>query len=413
MKKLQGIKKWLVTDKKRLIGAVFIFLLIVFAGYRIFSSKNNQPTYQTATVEKGTIIASISASGNVIQSNITNVTSQASGVVTEVYVEEGTTVVKGTKIAQITLDQEGQQAATSAYASYLSAKNALDSANSALFSLDSSMWSANQKFINDAVERGLATDDPTYIQENDDWQSAQAKYLQGKNAITLAQANLSNASVNLSQTQGIIYAPVAGTIKGLTIAKGMTFGSSTTTSGSRNSQRIASIAQTGNILVSVNISEIDVPNIKVGQNATVTFDSIPEKTFSGKVVSIDRIGSTTSGVTNYPAIIALDTSSDSILTNMASTANIITDIKDNVLFIPSTSIKQQAGESVVTVLTDKKTTQLVTVETGIFSDSDTEIVSGLDEGQTIVTSTSTTSTSQQGSSVFGGGFGSGRAVFGR
>jgi len=144
-----------------------------------------------------------------------------------------------------------------------------------------------------------------------------------------------------------------------------------------------------------------VPVVKPGQKATIKLDSLPEKTFSGKVVSVDRLGTTSSGVTNYPVIIQFDTSSDEVLPNMAASANIIIEAKDNVLVVPSSAIQKQNGQSVVTVLENGKERQKV-VEVGISSETQTEIVSGVSEGEVVITGRLTGAKIQTGGSPFGG-----------
>ena len=160
-------------------------------------------------------------------------------------------------------------------------------------------------------------------------------------------------------------------------------------------------------IVSLNLTEIDVPKVTIGDKATITLDAYPDKMFTGKVVSIDTVGSITSGVTTYPTVIKLDTDTTTILPNMAVSANIITTTKHDILIVLSSSIQQnQEGVSYVQVMKNGKISE-VTVETGISSDTQTEILSGLSEGDIVVTATikaaatSSTSTTSPFSS-FGG-----------
>jgi len=193
------------------------------------------------------------------------------------------------------------------------------------------MWQANQKFINDAVERELPENDPTYIQENSDWLAAEAKYKNQQAVVSQAQAAVNSAWLSYQLTSPIITAPVSGTIVGLNFVPGMVIGSSSTTT----SQRVAVIRTEGTPIASFNLSELDVPVVKPGQKATIELDSLPDKTFTGKVMSVDWLGTITNGVTNYPVIIQFDTSSEKVLPNMAASANIIIEVKDNVLLVPS------------------------------------------------------------------------------
>jgi multidrug efflux pump subunit AcrA (membrane-fusion protein) len=157
-------------------------------------------------------------------------------------------------------------------------------------------------------------------------------------------------------------------------------------------------------IVTVNLSEIDVSKVELEQKTTITLDSIPDKTFTGEVIGVDRIGQTTSGVTQYPAIIQLDSSSDQILPNMTATANIIIGVKNNVLLVPSGAVVEQEGQPQVMVLKDSRQ-QSVLVETGLVSDTQTEIVSGVSEGNLVIIGTvSSDSDSQRGgTSPFSGG----------
>jgi len=157
-------------------------------------------------------------------------------------------------------------------------------------------------------------------------------------------------------------------------------------------------------IVSVNLSEIDVSQVELDQKATVILDSIPDKTFTGKIVGVDRIGQSTSGVTQYPAIIQLDSSSKQILPNMMVTANIMIDRKDNALLVPSGVIQSQGDQSYVNVLIDGKP-QSVPVEVGLSSDTQIEIVSGLNEGDAVITNTISINNNQDSDSPFGGGMG--------
>lgn len=414
---LNRIKSFVLSHKILSI----VLVLIIFSALLFLHSRNGEvsPTYQTATATKGTLISSVTASGTIVATNNIDVTSTANGQVSNVYVKEGDIVTKGQKLFQITLDATGEQREASAYSAYLSAQNALNSANAGYYTLQAAEFAANQKFINDAVARNLATNDPTYIQENDAWLAAEGNFNNAQNSISGAAASLTNAAISYSQASSVVVAPVAGTIQNITVVPGMAITNSTSSSSSNstNSTTIANIETPGNPVATVNIAEIDVAKVKAGQKVTLTFDSIANVTFTGKVAGINKLGVVTSGVTNYPATIEFDSSSDQILPNMSVSASIITDIKDNVITVPSSSIQSQGGQSVVRELQNGKLVY-VPVTTGETSDTDTEIISGVNEGDTVITAIITpTTTSSSGSSTspfsglnrgFGGG---GGAVF--
>lgn len=391
-----------------IIFAVIIGLIIV--AVRVVKNKNQQPQVQTTKVTRGQIISSISASGQILTANIVNITTNAQGLVKKVYVKDGDKVFAGQKIMEISLDSGAQQNAASAYSSYLSAKNNLASAQATLYTLQSQEFVANQKLINDAVARDLATDDPTYIQENADWLAAEAKYKNQQDVITQTQAAVNSSGQAYQAVSPIIVAPISGTINNVTYSAGMTISSSSSSTSSTSSvssgQRIAVIQSEGTPIATFNISEIDVSKVRPGQKATIILDSLTDKTFTGKILTVDRIGSVTSNVTNYPVVIQFDTGASEILPNMSATANIITETKDNVLFIPSSAIQTQGNQNVVHIMKEGQE-QIVNVETGLTSDTQTEIISGLSEGDEVVVSSTISTTNQGTRSIFSGGFGGG------
>ncbi len=387
------------VSKKALVVAG---ILVVTLGSIFFILKKddgaNDTQTKTATVEKGTIVSTISASGTVVEANFIPLNTSASGIVSKVYAKDGDVVVAGQKIAEVDLDSSGSSAKAQAYSAYLSAKSALSAAEVNSLALKAAVVEAQQKFTDDAVARGLSEDNLTYLQQKSDLVAAENSYNSNGSKISQAKSSLNNAWLNYLEVSSEIVAPESGVLKNLAVVEGLRI--------SGGSSRVATIEKEGKPLLSVDISEIDVPVIKTGQKATITFDSIVDKTFTGVVATVDKIGSTTSGVTSYPALIQIDNDSSQILTSMAGTANIITDSRTDALVVSTSAISTQNGESFVTKITDNDQVS-VPVEIGISSDTKTEIVSGVSEGDVIVTGTITASGSTQfgSGSLFGTGFG--------
>jgi len=413
MKKLQDIfEKIKKFSKNRKIVLISLMLAAVlgFLGWRVLGSKQEKAQYQTARAEKGTLIVSISTSGQVSSANNTSVTTQASGVVAKVYAQNGQLVKVGDKIAELELDLDGKLRSTQAWASYQGAKNNLESAKSTLYTLDSSMWAANRIFVNDALARGLLVYDPTYIQESDNWLAAEAKYINQSNVVNQSQTSVNSAWLSYQQVSPIINAPISGTVTGLSLQKGIVLVAQSTTSGSASSQKIASIKTDAPAQLSVDLTEVDVTKIEIGDKATITLDAFPDKTYTGKVISVDTIGSVSSGVTSYPAVIGLDAEAPEILPNMSVNAKIITSVVNDVILISSTAIQTTNGESMVKVLKDGQVSQVV-VEIGEANDTQTAVISGLNEGDVIITgviaSTNSKATNSSTTSSPFSGFGGG------
>lgn len=407
------IKKFLKNKK---IGA-FLIVLLIIAGYLFFKNKSaDKQSYQTTKVSRETIIETVSASGKIIGSNNFLVTTQATGVVKNVFVANGQWVKKGDRILEIELDQLGLTRQGEAWANYLQAKNTLETAQTALYSLHSDMINKWDKFYQLATNPIYQNPDgtpnttnrtlPEFVITQDDWLAAEAKYKNQENQVKQAQIALQNAWLNYQLNSSVISSPADGYLTDLIYAPGMVINSSDSTT-SATQTKIATIKTEGKIFGQFNVSEIDVSKIKSGQKATVVIDALSGKTFTGKVVAIDKTGVVSSSVVNYPLTVEFDEESDEILPNMSANANIIINRKNNVLAIPSSSIINQNENTYVRVLKNKQII-MVPIERGISSETQTEIVSGLKEGDEIIVSLSTSPSqrnrqTQSPFSGFGGG----------
>jgi multidrug efflux pump subunit AcrA (membrane-fusion protein) len=402
---LAAWKKLTSGRRKFVLVALGIGLAMLIGWWLLGKNQAEESSWQTAQVERGMIISSVSASGQVLSVNVMSANTQASGIVSEVFVKDGDFVHKGDKILAIDLDFQGEQKYSQAWSSYLAAKNSLESARASQYTLQAEMlnkWESFKSLAESETYEDPNSDNrtlPEFINSQNEWLSAEIKYKTQQQVISQAQSGISSAWLSYVQSSSVITAPMDGTITSLMYAPGMSIGTLDTGSSTSN-QKVATIKTEGMPIVSVNLSEIDVSQVAIGQKVTVILDSIAGKTFTGSVAGVDRIGQSTSGVTQYPAIIRLDSSSAEILPNMTVTANIVIERKDDVLVVPSGSVQTQGGESLVTVLEGERT-QAVPVVTGLVSDTQTEIVSGLSEGDTVVTGTTLQQTSQEGESPFG------------
>jgi len=159
----------------------------------------------------------------------------------------------------------------------------------------------------------------------------------------------------------------------------------------------------------ISLNEVDIAKVNLNQSATLSFDAIDDLTLTGKVIDVDSIATTNQGVVTYGVTIALDTINDQVKPGMTTDVSIITDTKDDVLSVPVSAIKTKNDTLYVEIL-DETTNKTSTkeVETGISNDEVTEIISGLEEGEKVVTSTlsgtteeTTKSTSSSGLNIPG------------
>jgi len=365
--------------KKIIVGVIILLTLVGLVGkWVIGKTSQNKVTYQTSKAEKGTLVTSVSASGSIVSTGMLTVNSNASGVVKKVYVKDGDLVSAGQKIAEIVLDQTGLEKYASAYASYVQAQNSVNSANN---SLRSAIASAEK--VLDEV-KGHDTDET--LAQKESRTKAEVARDNAYDTIKSAAANFTVASYNLRLASSIITAPNFGKIDNLNLVEGLVM----------TETNVAVIRVDTTPVALVNLNETDISKVKIGQKVTLTADSLPEKTFVGVVATIDRVGLITSNVVNYPVKIKLENQTSELLPNMSVGVEIMTNVKTDVLLVPASAVQTVNNQSTIQVMRNGEPIT-VTVEVGLSNDSQMEIISGLNEGDEVVTSTVTSASSSSSS----------------
>lgn len=247
-------------------------------------------------------------------------------------------------------------------------------------------------------------------------------------AVLQAQASLTDAQLTLSQT--VLRAPVAGTVAAVSGVTGQMMSAggvsqaaaSSSSSSSSSASPFVTLIGVTSMEATASFAESDAAKLKVGQASTVTIPALSNKELPAHVVAVDEVGASSSSVVQYTVTVALDRNDAELKPGMTANVSIVTAERDNVLTVPSSAVTGSGSNATVKVV-DAKGNQTVTrVVAGLVGDSTTEIDSGLKAGQTIVTSTvsssltssssSNTSSFPGGGAVFGGGGGSFRRVGG-
>jgi HlyD family secretion protein len=217
------------------------------------------------------------------------------------------------------------------------------------------------------------------------------------NSLNDAKAKLADYSISV---------PFDAIIAKINIESDDTISSGTSVATAITNQRIA--------IVSLN--EVDVAKIKIGNKAMLTFDAIEDLSISGEVIEIDTLGTVSQGVVSYNVKIAFDTQDERVKPGMSVSAAIITDAVQDAILVPNSAVKTIDDVSYVEVLENTNNTGAanlstittftqptqVVIEAGLSNDSETEIISGLNEGDLVVTrtvnsgKTSTKTTQQDG-----------------
>ncbi|MHB8660556.1 MAG: efflux RND transporter periplasmic adaptor subunit [Minisyncoccota bacterium] len=243
-------------------------------------------------------------------------------------------------------------------------------------------------------------------------------------SIQMKQDALAVAQQALADT--VVRAPFSGTVAKIEAQQYATIGSGTA---------VATLVS-DNQSVDISVNEVDAAKLKVGEKATLTFDALPSISIAGTVSSVDTIGTVSSGVVSYGAVVTFDTPNTNVKPGMSATADIVVSTETG-LAVPASAVKVSGGQNYVEVFdpplagsesaagaASLTLPTNVPVTTGLTDNTNVIIESGLPVGAQVVTKTiagtnaNTPTTAAQSTSIFGGtrtgggnaGFGGGGAV---
>jgi HlyD family secretion protein len=188
----------------------------------------------------------------------------------------------------------------------------------------------------------------------------------GPDPSDIAAAEARVASIQASLDLASLNAPFAGTVTELNSMVGDLVTAGTTTF------RIDNLNQ---ILVDVNVPEVDINSIKVGQTATLTFDAITDKEYSAKVSEVARVGDTIGGVVDFKVTLQILNPDAQVLPGMTAAVNITVSQLEDILTVPNRAVRLVDGKQVIYVLRNGLPVA-VNIVIGASSDTTSQILSG-------------------------------------
>ena len=370
----------------------FILLgLLVAAGaaYYFFSSNNKQETtYLTESVTRGNVEKTVVASGSVESVNEVDVGAQVSGKITKLYVKLGQEIKKGEMIADIDSTTQintlnTKKAALVSYQAQLKAKKTAYDVALSSYNRLSKLYTQKATSL-DSLNTAKSTLD-----------NAKAEMEAIEANIKQAEIEVNTAETNVGYTK--ITAPMDGTIVSVPVSEGQTVNANQTT------PTIVTIADLSKMKIKPEISEGDITKVKAGQEVSFTILSDSQTVYHSVIDSVDPANTTTSDSSStssstssssssttsaiyYYANVLIDNPDRTLRIGMTTENNIkIANAKD-VLLVSNMAIQKRDGKSVVNILNDKNQPEQREVETGVQNDFQTEIKSGLNEGEKVIVS---------------------------
>jgi len=375
-----------------------------------FADDEQETSQQLVEVVRGDLIVSVSGSGNIEVSNEVRLAFGVGGRIDKIYVEEGDNVTDGDALAKLDTDALelalAQAQAALEQAEYnlekaeepysrddiKSARAAVASADDYLeyvqWMLEDAQWMLDQAEAAE-VEGAEAEVKRWTAEVSGAWANFLAAEAQleaildapDEGAVDAAEAQLEAAEQAVVQAQkqldeATITAPFNGIVASVGADEGDTVLTTTT---------IIHLIDLTSMELKVDVDEIDVAEVKPGQRAIIEVDALPALQLEGGVTFISSLAEEEAGVVLYEVKIDFAVPEGSGLrVGMSATADIIIDERSNVLLVPIRAVTQDSqGNPVVKVMVNEEIEERPVV-IGISDGFDTEIVSGISEGEVVV-----------------------------
>ena len=316
-------KRW----AKRTVWLVFLGLAIVgsYLWYQSSQTAANAITYETSPAKRANLTVRVTATGSIQPTTQIDVSSEMSGVVRAVNVDNNSLIKKGDVLAELDTERFNAQ--------LKSMEASVDSAKAKLADTQATLQASEQALTR---QKSLQTKGLAMTQ---DLEAAQASELRAVAAVASAQADIQVAAANLGLKQldidkSQILSPVDGIVLKRAVEPGQTVASSL------QAPVLFTLAEDlKHMQLEANIDEADIGTVKVGQQATFTVDAFPGRNFPARIETIEFSPQTVDGVVTYKAILSVDNSDLALRPGMTATAQITVQEISNALLVPNAALR--------------------------------------------------------------------------
>ncbi len=343
-----------------LIIAICVVCVGIVIGVVLTRGGGPESTPDTVAVTRGDIVKTVLVDGNLEMPNKAYLSFGITGTVTEVLVAEGDNVTKDEVLARLdapSLNSSLDMAELQVEIAENQVKVMRAYYDIAKENLDNAMPGVSEDVLELQVDIAKAN-----------WESA-------KLSLESARIGLDSAELNLEKAQ--IVAPFDGVIVDVNITEGKEILTTALATPA------ISMVDTSEIQMRGSIDEIDIATVKVGQPADITLDALPDDVVDGEVAFISLVGTALVGVVSYATTITLNSPTAELRDGMTATAEVIIERRDNVLFIPNRVLRGTWEDPKVLVYVDGQQEERE-VTLGLTNGINTEILSGLEEGEEVV-----------------------------
>ncbi len=383
------------------VAALVLVVILGVAAAARGSSAKLEPS-QLAKVEKGDIARSVVATGKVQPITKVEVKSKASGIVTRLDVDINQHVRQGQNLAQ--LDQAEIIAQVNAQKAQLAAAESNARAAEAAIQYDKvnaeapdlpmyeHTYKRNLQMSQDGVVSQQALDDAQqrYLAAANTRDKAVAQITVDTSKLHQAEAQVAQARASLIQLEEqLSYTTIVSPMDGVILSRDVELGdavSSILVMGS-TATLVMTIGDINQVYVQGKVDESDIGKVYMGQSARIKVESFKDKTFLGKVTKIAPLGVEKDNVTTFEVRVSIDNPGGELKANMTANAEILLEEHKGVLTVPEQAVIYDKDRNASVEIPDtheKKGRRKVTIKAGISNGTRTEVLSGLNAGDTVI-----------------------------
>ncbi|RPI55787.1 MAG: efflux RND transporter periplasmic adaptor subunit [Acidobacteria bacterium] len=330
-------------NRKIVIAVVALVAIASAGGYAWWTRRTTAPTVTVETIRTRDLEAVVSASGKIQPKRFVNISADTSGRVVDLAVNEGDRVNVGQFLMQID-PRTLRSRVESGQAALRGAESALDQARQGVETARVQLQVAQQTLHRQQeLWKQKLTPREVLERAENDARIAQSTLVEREKQVRTQEvrlgqdrAQLESAQFDLSKVR--IESPIAGIVTRRNIQEG-----ETAVVGTMNNAGtvLLTVADMSVIQAEVEVDETNIPNVAVGQQAKITIDAIPDKTFKGHVTEIGNSPIQTTGqaatnqqATNFKVVVVLDEDVPEVRPGFTTTAEITTATRKNVTAVP-------------------------------------------------------------------------------
>jgi HlyD family secretion protein len=392
------------TGRRRVFAGVAVVALaaVAWAASAYLGPAPDIPESRLATVERGTMVRSVVATGKIEPITKVEIKSKANGIIKVLPVEVDQEVDAGTVLVE--LDRENLMARVREARAVLQGARAAHQAAEAQYEKSRVEAEGPEvEFARRSYQRAQSLYDGKLVAQSQleeartSLDQAENRKRAAESQLLIAKARVSEAAANVAQAQASVdraeeelaNATIRAPVRGRILARDVEVGSPVSSILNMGSAAtsVVTMGDISHVFVRGKVDETEIGNLKLNQPARITVETFKGKVFQGKVTQISPMGVERDNVTNFEVRVSIDNPGNELKANMTANAEIVLEERPNSLIIPEAAISYDSARASSVDVPDRSTRagiRRVPIKLGISNGTRTQVLGGLKEGEKVV-----------------------------